>query len=69
MRRQKGIFGSIMGLISALIIIGISMAVLKQFNWDIGAAITWLFKKAVDFVNAVSNYLTNLPAFRNLFAK
>jgi hypothetical protein len=65
--RRKGIFGQMMGFISFLLFLGIALAVLKQFNWDIGATITWIGIKIFDFVNSVTNFFAEQPTFRSIF--
>ena len=67
MRRRGGIVSQIMGIIFILILLGLALAVLRQFDWDFGAVITWTGEKIVEFVDKIANYFTSLPTFRKLF--
>lgn len=66
MRRRRG-GGGIFGVITTLILLGVGMAILRQFDWDIGAAVTWLGDQALHFINGVSDWVSSQPFFQSLF--
>lgn len=67
-RRGKGLFGQIFSFIGFLIFIGVMIAVLKEFHWDIFSALNWFWDKCVDFVNGIANSLSKSALFNNLFS-
>lgn len=61
--RRKGPIGTIMGFITTCIIIGIIVAMLRHFNGDIGALISWLFATIYNFIMSIADAVTNLRIF------
>lgn len=68
MRKKKGPMGAIMGGIFALTIIGIFLAVLAQFDGDLGAMIEWTLTSAWRFVSTVRDTVANWDTFQGLFS-
>lgn len=67
MRRKKGVMGSMIGLISGLIGVGIFLAVLSQFGWDLGALLTWILNLMWSFVTTIKDTISGWPTFQRLF--
>lgn len=65
--RRRGPFGMIMGAITILFFLGVFLAVLSQFNGDLGEMFSWLLDLAWSFVSAVRDTLANWDTFQRLF--
>lgn len=68
MRRRKGLSGAIFSLIGGLIMLGLIVAVLRQFDYDVVAAGEWLFTSLADIANKIADKFTEMPGFRNVFS-
>lgn len=67
MKRKKGPIGSIIAILFALALIGVFLAVLAQFDGDLGAMIEWSLTSAWRFVSTVRDTVANWDTFQGLF--
>lgn len=51
---------------STIVFIGLGLALLQAFNWDIGAIITWAYEGVMKLINAVADFFINLPIFQQV---
>jgi len=65
--KKKGVMGTIMGAIGALIMVGIFLAVLSQFGGDLGAMFQWILNSAWKFVITVRDTIAGWDTFQGLF--
>lgn len=56
-----------MGIVTALTLIGIFLAVLSQFGGDLGAMLQWILNKAWGFVISVRDSVAGWDTFQGLF--
>ena len=68
MKRKKGPIGSIIAIIFALALVGVFLAVLAQFDGDLGAMIEWSLTSAWRFVSTVRDTVANWDTFQGLFS-
>lgn len=67
MKKGKGPIGMIISAISILFFIGIFLAVLSQFDGDLGAMLKWLLETAWNFVVSVRDTVGSWETFQGLF--
>ena len=60
---KKGFTGQVMGIFALIIWLGLALAILKRFDWDIGEAIAWVFIRAV---SSVANWISGLASFNKV---
>lgn len=65
--KRKGPIGTIMSIISILFFIGIFLAVLAQFDGDLGALIKWTLNLGWNFVISVRDTIASWETFQGLF--
>lgn len=51
---------------SSIVLVGVGIAVLQAFDWDIGAVITWAYEGVMGLVNGVANFLGDNPTFQKI---
>ena len=56
-----------MRFFGGLLVIGLAVAVLRTFNWDIFAFMAWVAQFAVSVVTYISDYFTQSEIFQNIF--
>ncbi|WP_243224561.1 hypothetical protein [Microbacterium sp. CIAB417] len=62
-------FRLIWGVVSALILSGIVLALLTVFNWDLVALGEWIVGLVTSTVNAVADFFMSLSWFQNLVSR
>ena len=67
MKSKKGLIGSIISGITFLIMVGIFLAVLAQFNGDLGAMFQWILDTCWSFIISVRDTLASWETFQGLF--
>lgn len=66
---KKGLMGNVMALITMLSVFGLFLAVLSQFDGDLGAMFKWVLSTAWSFVITVRDTIAGWDTFRGLFSK
>lgn len=61
-------FRFIMSIILTLVLIGLAVAVLRWFNWDIGAVFSWIWNLLVTIVNNIADFFVHNSFFQNLLS-
>lgn len=64
---RRGIIGTIVDFAVAIFVLGIIVAILMHFNWDVGSAISWVFTSIENMVLGVAHWFSHLPFFNKLF--
>lgn len=59
----------IISFVMGLVIIGVCVAVLRVFDWNVVAAIEWLFGMVMGAVNAVADFVQGNPTFQEYVVK
>lgn len=67
MRKRGGIFNNIIYTFGTLMLIGIFLAVLSQFNGDLGALFKWVLDRAWEIVISVRDTVSSWDTFRRIF--
>lgn len=67
MNSRKGIIGSIISAITILAMIGLFLAVLAQFDGDLGAMFKWVLDLAWTIVSSVRDSVSEWDTFKGLF--
>ena len=67
MRKRGGFMGSLMSIITTLIIIGLILAVFTQFDGDFGAMIRWILNAAWSIVVSVRDTVLGWDTFQRIF--
>lgn len=67
MRKRGGIFNNIIYTFGTLMLIGIFLAVLSQFNGDLGALFKWILDRAWEIVISVRDTVSSWDTFRRIF--
>ena len=65
--RKKGVFGQIWYFIVMFIILGLLVAGLRVFNWDIVEAGQFILSKIFEIIGSIADKFTQMPGFRQLF--
>lgn len=68
MRRRKGIMGYIVTLILFIAFAGLTLAVLRQFDGDLMAAISWFIDFIVKAAARVADWFSEQATFRKVFS-
>lgn len=63
---KKGFTGQVMGIFALIIWLGLALAILKRFDWDIGEAIAWIGDLFIRAVSAVANWISGLASFNKV---
>ena len=53
-------------LILAGVLLGILVAVLRVFDWDIFALVDWIWERITGFINAIADWLTGNKNFQQV---
>lgn len=67
MKNRKGPIGTVIWILSILFFFGIFLAVLSQFDGDLGALFKWLLELAWGFVVDVRDTVASWDTFQGLF--
>lgn len=67
MRKKGGIFNNIVYMFGTLMLVGIFLAVLSQFNGDLGALFKWVLDRAWEIVMSVRDTVSSWDTFRRIF--
>lgn len=67
MRKRGGFIGSLMGILSTLIIIGLVLAIFTQFNGNFGDMIRWILDAAWSIITSVRDTVMNWDTFQRIF--
>lgn len=67
MRRRKGVSGQIFSIIIFIIIAGVFIAFIREFDYDVFAAIKWIFDWILDLIYRVADMFTGMDGFRRTF--
>ncbi|MEQ6896249.1 hypothetical protein [Microbacterium sp. KR10-403] len=59
----------IFGLLGALLVSGLALALLTSFDWDLVALGTWIVEPITDLVTWVADWLLGLPLFQKLVSR
>lgn len=63
---KKGFMGQVIAIFSLIIWLGLALAILKRFDWDIGEAIAWVGDLFIRAVSAVANWISGLASFNKV---
>lgn len=67
MKRRGGFFGSVVSLISLLVVIGLILAIFTQFNGDFGAIIRWFLDTSWGIITSVRDTVLGWDTFQRMF--
>lgn len=65
--KKKGLGGWIYSLIVFCIVAAIILAILPQFDWDIGALFIWIWEQIWGFITNLGDKIANMPSFKSIF--
>lgn len=64
---KRGLLGTIIDYAVLIVVLGIIVAILSHFNWDVGAAISWAFTGIENMIFGVAHWFSKLPFFNKMF--
>lgn len=64
MKKRSGIIGTIWQIISVLIWLGLALAILIAFDWDIIAIFSWIYNFFKDIIIRIADFFVNNDLFR-----
>lgn len=67
MRKRGGAMGTIVGILTTLVVVGIILAVLTQFDGDLGEMVKWVLSAAWNIVTSVRDTVLGWDTFQGLF--
>lgn len=67
MKNRKGPIGTVIWIVTVLFFFGIFLAVLSQFDGDLGALFKWILDLAWGFVVDVRDTVASWDTFQGLF--
>lgn len=56
-------------LLSTVLLLGVGLAVMNAFDWDIGAVLEWATTLFIDFVNMVAGWFSSMPVFQQAVSR
>ena len=65
--KNKGVIGTIISGFTILVVIGIFLAVLNQFNGDLTAMLEWFLSFCWTIISSVRDIFSNWDTFKGLF--
>lgn len=66
-RRRRSASGSIFSIIIFIIVAGVFIAFIREFDYDVFAAFKWIFDWILDMIYRVADMFTDMDGFRNTF--
>lgn len=67
MKKRRGLFGLVQGLIVLAIVCALILAILPKFNWDILSFFEWCFEWFMHFVKRIAKYFQKSDTFNDVF--
>jgi len=59
----------IMQVVSGIVVVGLIIALLRVFDWDIVALIEWVFDFIFTITNKIADMFSNNDTFKNIVKK
>lgn len=60
---------TVISFIVGIAVIGLCVAILRQFDWNVVAAFEWLFGLSMGAINAVADFFQGNPTFQEYVVK
>lgn len=67
MVNKRKITGAIWSLIVFCVVMAIILAILPQFDWDVGAFFIWCWENIWGFITNLGDKIANMKSFKAIF--